>query len=65
MTMTRFSTTLVLLAAMAVPAMAQSGRAMPVDGVTTEFDHGGGCRKSSPRGQCCHMETKKGRVHCH
>lgn len=27
--------------------------------------HGGGCRKSSPPGQCCHMETKTGIVHCH
>ena len=29
------------------------------------FAHGGGCRKSSPPGQCCHMETKTGKVHCH
>lgn len=29
------------------------------------YDHGGGCRKSSPPGQCCHMEKKTGRVHCH
>lgn len=27
--------------------------------------HGGGCRKSSPPGQCCHMEKKTGKVHCH
>lgn len=27
--------------------------------------HGGGCRKNSPSGQCCHMEKKVGRVHCH
>lgn len=27
--------------------------------------HGGGCRKSSPAGMCCHMETKTGIVHCH
>lgn len=27
--------------------------------------HGGGCRKSSPPGQCCHMDNKAGRVHCH
>lgn len=27
--------------------------------------HGGGCRKSSPPGQCCHMEKATGRVHCH
>lgn len=28
-------------------------------------EHGGGCRKSSPPGQCCHMETRTGTVHCH
>lgn len=27
--------------------------------------HGGGCRKDSPRGQCCHMEKRVGKVHCH
>ena len=27
--------------------------------------HGGGCRKSSPPGQCCHKESKTGIVHCH
>ncbi|MGF0537253.1 hypothetical protein ACQQ2Q_04600 [Agrobacterium sp. ES01] len=29
------------------------------------FAHGGGCRKSSPPGQCCHMDNSVGRVHCH
>lgn len=27
--------------------------------------HGGGCRKNSPPGQCCHMEKATGSVHCH
>ncbi|MEP2829850.1 hypothetical protein [Parvibaculum sp.] len=27
--------------------------------------HGGGCRKSSPPGQCCHMDNSTGVVHCH
>jgi hypothetical protein len=27
--------------------------------------HGGGCRKNSPPGQCCHMDNSVGRVHCH
>lgn len=27
--------------------------------------HGGGCRKSSPPGQCCHMQKSSGQVHCH
>lgn len=30
-----------------------------------EFQHGGGCRKSSPPGQCCHMDNSTGTVHCH
>lgn len=29
------------------------------------YAHGGGCRKNSPPGQCCHMDKKQGRVHCH
>lgn len=34
--------------------------------VRTEIvEHGGGCRKSSPPGQCCHLETRTGIVHCH
>ena len=32
---------------------------------STVFSHGGGCRKSSPAGQCCHMQTSTGVVHCH
>ncbi|WP_374802562.1 hypothetical protein [Paracoccus zhouxuedongae] len=28
--------------------------------------HGGGCRKSSPPGQCCHADNSAGgQVHCH
>ncbi|AGH97360.1 hypothetical protein [Micavibrio aeruginosavorus] len=29
------------------------------------FAHGGGCRQSSPPGQCCHMDNRTGMVHCH
>lgn len=29
------------------------------------FAHGGGCRKDSPPGKCCHMDRKKGTMHCH
>ncbi|WP_171501301.1 hypothetical protein [Acinetobacter faecalis] len=29
------------------------------------FAHGGGCRKDSPQGQCCHMDRKAGKSHCH
>ncbi|MCS0496359.1 hypothetical protein NVS89_14740 [Ancylobacter sp. MQZ15Z-1] len=27
--------------------------------------HGGGCRKNSPPGQCCHMDRQAGTSHCH
>ena len=27
--------------------------------------HGGGCRKSSPAGQCCHRDSSTGTVHYH
>ena len=34
--------------------------------VTQEtVNHGGGCRKSSPPGQCCHKNHRTGIVHCH
>ncbi len=39
------------LFSLALPPMAQA--------------HGGGCRKSSPPGQCCHMNRKTGQLHCH
>lgn len=29
------------------------------------FAHGGGCRKASPPGKCCHMDNRVGSVHCH
>ncbi len=29
------------------------------------LEHGGGCRKDSPPGQCCHMDRKSGVSHCH
>lgn len=32
---------------------------------TAAYAHGGGCRKDSPAGQCCHMDHSTGLVHCH
>ena len=29
------------------------------------YAHGGGCRKDSLPGQCCHMDHSTGIVHCH
>lgn len=34
-------------------------------GAASSYAHGGGCRKSSPPGQCCHMDNSAGSVHCH
>jgi hypothetical protein len=36
-----------------------------VIGAGNAVAHGGGCRKSSPPGQCCHMDNSTGTVHCH
>lgn len=38
-----------------------SGRV--VSEVSEEVQHGGGCRKDSPQGQCCHAGSKP--YHCH
>lgn len=43
--------------AAAVPAEFSMGRNV--------VEHGGGCRKNSPPGMCCHMDHKAGTVHCH
>lgn len=57
----------VISGALAVPTVSLSGVPLPViAGSSSEtVEHGGGCRKSSPPGQCCHMDNSRGRVHCH
>lgn len=48
--------------------VADMGKAHAIPGMGVEqgmVQHGGGCRKSSPPGQCCHMERRTGTVHCH
>lgn len=32
---------------------------------TFAFAHGGGCRKDSLPGQCCHVDSRTGFIHCH
>jgi hypothetical protein len=51
---------------LAVPSVVLSA-AFPVSmgSSSVTVEHGGGCRKSSPPGQCCHMDNSQGRVHCH
>lgn len=46
---------------LAVVAMLFGVLAYPFQG----YAHGGGCRKDSPPGKCCHMDRKAGKVHCH
>ncbi|WP_336081402.1 hypothetical protein [Thalassospira sp. CH_XMU1448-2] len=52
-----------LIALGAQPAPVQAGSETAI--VDQQIEHGGGCRKSSPPGQCCHMDRKAGTVHCH
>lgn len=47
----RLLTAALLVSALTIPLLAQA--------------HGGGCRKDSPPGKCCHMDRKKGEMHCH
>ncbi|MAC79327.1 MAG: hypothetical protein CML66_14850 [Rhodobacteraceae bacterium] len=58
---------LLIATASALIAADAPAAVVPVDvpTVTVDVAHGGGCRKSSPPGQCCHMEKKVGKVHCH
>ncbi|MDR2214607.1 MAG: hypothetical protein LBE59_02060 [Nevskiaceae bacterium] len=44
-----------------VAALLLVSTLMPV----TASAHGGGCRKDSPQGLCCHMDHKTGTSHCH
>ncbi len=46
----------------AVPAYAKQP-IQPTLSITNEVAHGGGCRKDSPQGQCCHAGKKP--YHCH
>jgi hypothetical protein len=45
--------------------MATAATPLRISEPLQEFEHGGGCRKSSPPGQCCHMDNSVGMVHCH
>ena len=43
---------------------ATASRSFGTDPINTEqVSHGGGCRKDSPQGQCCHAGSKP--YHCH
>ena len=53
------------LSTMAAGAVAAPSTDVVVSQPVTKIEHGGGCRKSSPAGQCCHKQTSTGQVHCH
>jgi hypothetical protein len=59
--------TLVLFVALLATApVGQAALASaPMVTATETLAHGGGCRKRSPPGQCCHMDNRTGKVHCH
>ncbi len=54
----------VVLLGLTAGSPSLGGTPMP-DDRTKILEHGGGCRKSSPPGQCCHMDHSTGVVHCH
>lgn len=55
---------LIVLASLFGFAFPQA-HAAPTHGVSEIVEHGGGCRKDSPPGKCCHKDSKTGQVHCH
>ncbi|MBA97047.1 MAG: hypothetical protein E8G75_02475 [Sulfitobacter sp. SK025] len=51
----------VLINMVGLPVNAASS--MMISNPATNIEHGGGCRKSSPPGKCCHGGSQP--VHCH
>ncbi len=54
-----------LLAVLPMQGIAAIAVMAGTEMLSAPASHGGGCRKSSPPGQCCHMDNKAGSVHCH
>ncbi len=54
-----------VIVGVASPAVAQAPVVSSPSWFAVTPEHGGGCRESSPPGQCGHMETATGMVHCH
>jgi hypothetical protein len=50
---------------LSLPVLNVSAATQKANFSVPTFEHGGGCRKSSPQGQCCHMDNRTGTVHCH
>lgn len=49
----------------AISYAAPEYRAPSLGSQSAVVEHGGGCRKTSPPGMCCHMDNSTGIVHCH
>ena len=47
----------------ATPILANQSFLTALTASETAIEHSGGCRKSSPKGQCCHAGSKP--YHCH
>ncbi|PCD78038.1 hypothetical protein CLN94_01655 [Pseudothioclava arenosa] len=54
-----------VLMAAPLPTAAAVSQGAVLAGQGDAIAHGGGCRKDSPAGKCCHMDRKAGVVHCH
>lgn len=47
-------------------ASVTSAKTVSIPEIKTNIvEHGGGCRKDSPPGQCCHRDNSTGTSHCH
>lgn len=53
----------ILAAFAATPSLAATTALQQSKSVANEVEHSGGCRKDSPRGQCCHAGSQP--YHCH
>ncbi|HAC49605.1 MAG TPA: hypothetical protein DCE85_10025 [Sulfitobacter sp.] len=61
--MKAFSVFVLIIATFGMPSFA-SAHTQSATPYTSEVpSHGGGCRKSSPPGQCCHAGSEP--YHCH
>jgi hypothetical protein len=61
--MRKFAMLAAICAAICAPVMAPAHGALGVYTPDAAVFHGGGCRKSSPPGKCCHAGSKP--LHCH
>ena len=63
-TMKRFALMVACAASFTLPSVASADHFSPILVAGSDVvEHGGGCRKSSPPGQCCHAGSQP--YHCH